>query len=104
MPSPIRVDDFGTIIRLTVKDQDSVIVDVSSATTLQIIFRPPSGEFITKTATKTTDGTDGDIQYTTLAGDIEEIGTWGYQTRVKLSSTQDFRGSIHQFEVVSNLE
>jgi hypothetical protein len=104
MASPVHVDDFGTVLRTTIKDQDNVIVDVSSATTIQIILRTPKGEFVTKTASNTTDGTDGQIQYTTLDGDIDEVGTWGFQARVVLSATQDFKSSIHQFEVVSNLE
>lgn len=104
MSSPIRVNDFGTVLRTTIKDQDNVIVDVSSASIIQIILRTPKGEFVIKIASNTTDGTNGQIQYTTIAGDIEEVGTWGFQARVKLSSTQNFKSSIHQFEVASNLE
>ena len=71
----VQLNDYGTVFRVTITD-DGVAVDVSSATTKSIIFKPPSGSKTTKTATFTGSGTDGRIQYTTVAGDINVVGLW----------------------------
>ena len=55
----IRVGDIGTKFQVTVKDGASV-VDISSATsTKQIILKKPDGTTLTKSATFSSDGTDG---------------------------------------------
>lgn len=67
----IHVGDLGTVFVLTVKDGVN-LVDLSSATTKQILFEKPSGVLLTKTAQFVTDGRDGQLSYTTLAGDLNE--------------------------------
>ena len=62
----IHVGDIGTVFEVTVKDGEDV-VDVSSATTRQLIFKSKDGAVLTKTAVLVTDGTDGKIKYTTIA-------------------------------------
>ena len=71
----LRYNDIGSVIRLTVKDDGSV-VDVSSATTRQISFQKPDGTVVVKTASLYTDGSDGIVQYTTQDGDLNQIGSW----------------------------
>ena len=105
---PVRVGDVGTVIRLVVQDQDEAILDVSSASTKQIIFRKPSGATLTKVASFSTDGTDGRIQYATIAGDIDESGIWQMQgyvvtptwtVRSWITSMNRFQGSSQQVSV-----
>ena len=81
----ITVGDIGTIIRLTVKENGTA-VDVSSATTNQLVFKKPNGTTVSKTATFQTDGTDGVVQYTTQSGDIDVAGSWKVQANLVLSS------------------
>ena len=76
--------DVGTIFRLTVLE-DGVVVDISSQTSLTIFLGAPSGTK-TKVATLTTDGTDGKLQYTSIAGDIDEAGRWSYQGKIVIAS------------------
>ena len=97
----IREDDIGTIIRATILD-GSNIVDVSSATTQEFIFKPPRSTSFSRTTTFTTDGTDGRIEYTTISGDLFEPGNWKFQAHVILT-TGDWRSDIGTFTVYKNL-
>jgi hypothetical protein len=77
-----NLGDIGTIFRKTIKDQDGVVVNISTATTKELIFTKPDGTQLTKTAVYTTDGTDGKIQYVAVAGDLDLEGKWGYHGHV----------------------
>ena len=71
-------DSFGTTIALTVV-QDTVAQDISSYTAIAFIFRSPSGVSTSKVGAFTTDGTDGVVEYTLIAGDIDVEGVWRVQ-------------------------
>ena len=87
MTDTININDIGTDLQITVKEGTSV-VDISTATTLQILLTAPSGAVKTKTATLINTGTDGQMRYTTVSGDIDEVGTWDYYGRVTYSASQ----------------
>jgi len=97
----VHKNDIGTAFRVTVQDGDTV-VDVSGATIKQIIFQKPSGTTVTQTATFVTDGTDGQIQYVTVSGDLDEAGKWIMQGYVVLAAWQG-HSDMYQFEVYENL-
>jgi len=97
----IHVDDIGTIFTITIKDGAS-IVDVSSATTQQLIFKKPSGTTSTKTTSFVTDGSDGKIKYTTVADDIDEIGLWKLQSYIVMPSGS-WKTDVGSFNVYANL-
>jgi hypothetical protein len=100
----IHQDDIGTVFMLTMKDGGSV-VDVQSAGSNEkyITFKKPSGKVVTKTAEfGGTSGTDGKIKYTTVAGDLDEVGHWEMQAQVILS-TGTFKSEIEGFHVKRNL-
>lgn len=79
----LHVGDYGTLIKVLVKDIDSngnaAAEDISAATTKNIILKKPSGTKLTKTGSFTTDGSDGYIQYRTVSGDIDTAGDWELQ-------------------------
>ena len=52
-----------TVFRYTVQDQDGDAVDLSNATTKQIVLQSPHGVRYSYTATFETDGTDGVMEY-----------------------------------------
>ncbi len=79
----IHQGDIGTIFRITVYDGSST-VDVSGATSKEILFLKPDATTLTKTAAFYTDGTDGIIQYTTITGDLDTVGGWQLQAKVTL--------------------
>lgn len=102
----IHQGDIGTVFELTLYD-DTVIVDVSTATTKEVIFQKPTvngvaGAVVTKTAQFKTDGTDGIIQYTTILDDLDTVGNWKVQAKVTLPSGT-WRSDISKFRVHKNL-
>jgi len=107
----IHLDDIGTIFKVTLQECDldtgvSSVVDVSSADSSAkrtIIFKKPDGTIVEKPAEFATDGTDGVIQYATVAGDLNQTGTWKIQARVELL-TGMWSSDISKFKVYSNLE
>ena len=101
----IHHNDIGTLFLVTVNDcvsGTSTALDVSTATSLEIILKSPSGVASTKTATVNTNGTDGKIQYVTVDGDLNEVGTWRIQAKVSISGGV-YRSDVESFKVYENL-
>lgn len=101
----LHYNDIGTAFLVTIKDCVSgtaTAMDISSASTVELILKSPSGVSKTKTASFTTDGTDGKIQYITVDGDLDEIGTWRIQSKVVIGSGT-WRTDVGVFRVYENL-
>lgn len=98
----IQVGNIGTVFRLTIKDCDGTAVNVSAASAKQIVFKTPSGVVKTRTASFTTDGTDGKIQYATAGSDLDEAGVWRMQALVTIGGGT-FYSSVVEFTVKANL-
>lgn len=79
----IQAGDYGTEIRLTVK-QNGVVQDISRFTGIVYLITDPAKSVATKTAKFHTDGRDGIVTYTLAKGDIAKAGTW--QIRVRLTT------------------
>lgn len=81
--------DYGQVAKLTFIDVDTdSAVDISGyATTIQMIFTDPDGAETAKTATWSTDGTDGVIQYTIETSLFDAAGYWQVRGRVKGASS-----------------
>lgn len=92
----VHLGDVGTIFRVTVTEKvwnastlcwDDSVVDISSATSMEILFLMPSGKTRIRPAVFTTDGTDGGVQYTSAEGDISEAGgrtsPWHYSAWIE---------------------
>jgi hypothetical protein len=59
------------------------IMDLSNATTKNLIFKRPNGQLLTKPAEFVTDGTDGKLKYVTVAADdTTPAGAWRVQADV----------------------
>jgi type IV secretory pathway VirB6-like protein len=97
----IHQNDIGTIFKATIKD-DTTVVDISSATTKQLIFTKPDGTKLEKDASFFTDGTDGILTYTTVSGDLSVVGTWKVQGYVILTSGT-WKTDIKKMKVHRNL-
>lgn len=101
----IHLNDIGTVFLVTINDCVAgvpTVLDVSSATTLQLIFQSPSGTSTTQTASLYTDGTDGKVTYTSISGDIDEVGTWRLQASVVIGGGT-FRSEVKSFRVHDNI-
>jgi len=93
----VHLNDVGTVFRLTVLD-DGAAVDLSEATTKQILFKKPSGLLLTKSAEYYTDGLDGIIDYTSASGDLSELGEWQMQAYI-VTNTSSWHGTVEEFRV-----
>jgi hypothetical protein len=98
----IHKNDVGTVFNVTIKDQSNAIVDISAATTKQIIFTDPEGTDVAKTATFNTDGTDGKINYVILVDDLDLVGLWKMQAKV-ITPAGTWHSNITEFNVLDNL-
>lgn len=97
----IHLNDIGTTFTITVKD-GTTPVDLSTATTLNIVFVKPNGDPITRTATPVSGGADGVISYTTVDGDLNAVGTWCMQAVIAIGSST-WHTDIVKFKVHRNL-
>lgn len=100
----VRDGDFGTKLRITAKDNGTV-VDISSSTARTIYLRKANvaKTILTKTAVLSTDGSDGKLEYITVADDVDAEGPWGIQGEVVLPSGT-FRTAIGSFNVGPKIE
>ena len=101
-----HVNDIGTVFRVTVYDTSSTgttsVADISSASTKKFTFKRPGGTTFERVAVFTGTGSDGQIQYVTVDGDLNGPGTWHLQAYV---ATPDgtWNTSVGYFKVNENL-
>lgn len=101
MASEIHYGDVGVNFNITVMNGTAVL-NVSGADDIYIIFQKPDGSDLTKTATLVTNGTDGNIRYTSVSGDLDQVGTWQIQARVDFGASV-FSTDIQKFKVYRNI-
>ena len=99
----IHVGDDGTVFELTILDTKKKPINVSTASLRVIHFMKPDRTRVTKTATLTTNGVDGKIQYKSVAGDIDMAGEWIMQGFVKFSDGNGFFSEKPEFPVITNI-
>ena len=97
----IHKNDIGTVLEVTIKD-GPLVVDISAATTKNILLKPPTGTLLTKAGVYVTDGTDGKIKYTTIDGDLSVVGVWQIQGHV-VTAGGEWKSDIMNFSVHDNL-
>ena len=101
MASEIHYGDIGVNFNITVINGTAVL-NVSNANSISIIFQKPDGSDLIKTATLVTNGTDGNIKYTSVSGDLDQIGTWQIQAKVDFGASV-FSTDIQKFKVYRNI-
>lgn len=101
MNSHVHENDIGTKLLITVTD-DGSIVNISNANSLTILIKKPNGSILSRVGTLETDGVDGKMYYITVAGDIDEAGTYKIQGRVSLPNGI-FYTNVASFIVHCNL-
>ena len=109
-----QVNDIGTVFRVTVYDTTSTggttVADISLATTKQFTFKRPDGTTFDRTAVFTpvseggagSPGTDGNIQYLSVDGDLDVAGTWHLQAYV-VTPAGNWKTDVGHFKVYENL-
>lgn len=97
----IRVGDIGISFKVIIEDC-GIVVDISTASTKEILLYKPDGSVLTKTASFFTDGTDGIIKYDTVSGDINIAGFWRIEAYVVLGASE-YYSEIARFRVYNHL-
>ena len=101
MAGAIHIDDVGVVFEATLLT-NNVPFNIAAAVALELWFRRPDGRILKKTASLTTNGTDGKMRYMSRANDLSYPGTWQWQPCVEFSTTT-FHGDIQAFTVERNL-
>lgn len=99
----IHYGDEGTELRVTIKDGDSAVTDISEVSSVQFIFFKPGGTTDTVTASLHTDGTDGIAKYITPLSFWDEVGYWKLQALVTWPASK-FYSDKYKFKVHCNLD
>lgn len=86
--------DFVHIMR----DDNDIVVDISSPVTLIMFLKKPDGTILTRTASLVGDGTDGKMHYQVLTTDIDVQGDWARQAYVKTAGGE-WTGKLFKFTV-----
>lgn len=99
----IHVGDVGTIIRLTITEDDGITpIDVSGANVKTFYFMKPDKTKHSVTAEFESDGADGKLVYTTIEDDIDAVGKWQVQAYVEIG-TSKYYSTKAVFSVNGNL-
>jgi hypothetical protein len=97
----IHTGDIGTVFQI-VLTRDGAAFDVSAASVKQIVLKDAAQVVRVKTASFTTDGTDGKVQYTTIAGDLMAVGPLAVQAKITVPSGS-WTSDVVVVPVVQNL-
>lgn len=97
----IHLNDIGTSFRANLNDC-GVATDLNGYTVLNMIFSKPDQTTVTKPATIVGVPDSGIIEYVTVDGDLDQIGSWKVQGYIELP-TGKWHTDIEKFKVYSNL-
>lgn len=75
--------DIGTVFYITIK-KNGVVVPLQTATVKTFKFIDPAGVITEKTASFSTDGSNGVLKYTTIEGDLHTAGEWKIRPYVSM--------------------
>lgn len=97
-----QVGDVGVAIIVSIVDTEDAPVDLRAATTKVIRIGYPDGTSEDFTAVFLTDGGDGKLVYTTVAGDISEAGEYQVQGIVTLGGASR-SSTVSAFQALDNI-
>lgn len=102
MAARIHLADIGTLLACAFKEPNGSVFDISAATTKQISFQRPAGTSFTRNGSFATDGTDGLLNYTTIAGDFDVDGYWYLQGHVIFPDGDEFHSDRVRIRIWPN--
>jgi len=98
-----HVGDVGTVLKYQCLKQDGNVLDVSTASTIQITFVRPDKSRLTVNASLVTNGQDGWVQYVTQsASDLSLTGIYTWQVYVSWGATPSWHSDKGTFQVWPN--
>ena len=104
MSAEIRLNDYGTVFEFTLTDGAlGTPIDLSQVSLLTLTLLSPLKVAKSRTASVYGDPTAGICRYTTIEGDISELGKWQMQLEAKFP-TSEFHSTLSSFKVFDSLE
>lgn len=97
----IQVGATNLLVELEIRNEYAPL-NISGATTKNIIIEKPNDTIITASGSFTTDGTDGLLYYRTVAGDLDQAGTYNVQAYLVLPDFVGYSTPV-SFTVYANL-
>ena len=97
----IRIGDIGVTLKTNVTRivaGSEVNVDLTQATSTEIIVQKSSGEVLGAFTATITDALNGEIEYKDIVGIFDEAGRWKVRGRA-IFGADSFKGSWHGFPV-----
>jgi hypothetical protein len=101
MSSELHVDNIGTRFLVTIQD-DGEAVNISNASSITMVFKKPDDSIVYRSGILLTNGSDGQVYYDTISGDLDEAGLYKLQARVVMPSGTYYT-DVHTFQVHCNL-
>ena len=99
-------NDIGTTFRVTVYDTTSdgttTVADIQTASHKKMTFKKPNGDTFERVAVFTSDGSNGQIEYVSVEGDLTPAGNWQLQSYVQ-TPDGSWRTNSGSFKVYENL-
>jgi hypothetical protein len=103
MANNIHVGDVGTVFKIKIiDDKTGNVLNLTGSSVKKIIFKKSDAAVVEHNAVFTTDGSDGLIQYKTVANDLDVDGLWYIQGRV-VGGGYENRSEVKNFTVFANL-
>lgn len=101
----VHTGDTNTDFQLFVQDTEvtgvNTIVDLSTATTKQMVFTDPDGiETIVSASALNGSGTDGILRYINTSIPITKTGFWKYRAKLTLTGGSIYQSNDSIFEVI----
>lgn len=91
-----------TLTLVITRELSDAVLDISSATTNDFIFKKPDGTTFTRPATKVGGGSTGRLRYALGVGELDQAGVWRLQADLDFNAYTG-RTSIVDFNVNGNL-
>lgn len=101
MVNPLHVGDYGTILSLTIKDQNDAVVNLDSSSGNIVYIMKPNNVIMTRDGF-TQDATNGIITYTIQSGELDIPGIYSLQAKV-ITPSGNFSSNCSEFRVDRNL-
>lgn len=77
-------------------------IDLSSATSITLIFIKPNKDRLTVTPSFTTDGSDGQLYYSFASNELDIVGIWEYQVKYIKAGKEQW-SNVRNFRVYENI-
>jgi len=100
-----QVGAIGVKFDMSIVDQAGQVVSLVNATVLFYYFSKPDKTVIQRTAFRITPpGADGKLRYISIAGDLDQAGSWSWQGYIEISGVYVGPTKMVSFTVDPNVK